>query len=70
MRTAIASHSTEIAHLPHAPAAERARDTVATRLKRFARYLERYARGEPVHSYDQNWLAFLKENRMERRQRP
>ena len=52
----------------HPPdAEERKRHTAATRLKRFARYLERYARGEPVRSYDENWLAFLKENGVDRR---
>jgi hypothetical protein len=48
---------------------ERKKHTAATRLKRFAGYLERYVRGEPVRSYDEKWLAFLKENRLERRQR-
>ena len=48
---------------------ERERHTVAARRKRFGRYLERYLRGESVRSYDENWLAFLKERQMQRRQR-
>ena len=46
---------------------ERKRRAAATRLRRYARHLERYARGEPVRTYDQKWLAFLKENGVERR---
>ena len=47
---------------------ERKRHTEATRQRRYARHLERHVRGERVRSYDQQWLAFLKENAaMERR---
>jgi hypothetical protein len=51
----------------HSPnAEERKRHTAATRLRRYARHLERYARAERVRSYDQQWLAYLKEHGMER----
>ena len=32
------------------------------RLKRFAKYLERWCRGEPVRTYDTRWLAYLQEH--------
>lgn len=50
--------------------ARSARRDHATRLRRFAKHLERWCRGEPIHSYDTKWLAYLKEHQLERRQRP
>src|SRR5258707_609031 len=41
---------------------ERRRHTAATRLKRFARHLERHVRGEPVDPTTRSGLPFLKEN--------
>jgi hypothetical protein len=41
---------------------ERKKNTEAARVKRYARHLERYVRGEQVRSYDHKWLAFLKEH--------
>jgi hypothetical protein len=46
-----------------------ARYPEADRLKRFAQYVERLQRGETVRSYDTRWLDYLKEHRIEPRQR-